>query len=179
MNELGPVVQQLGSMRQTDRGRTTVAVSIAVGTGAALVTTLGLFATVTGLTFYFLIPLGVLGIALFVAGAGILIFAIAMAPQVNGTTAQIHANGLVQGQSWFRKAEVPSAEVVRIDPPSVASTSVRFDLVLRSSQRICADRLRLKPDGSTAGQVVNHPDVQAVVKHYAAWRQAHGGAWQR
>ena len=179
MNDLGPVVQQLGSMRQTDPGRTTVAVSIAVGTGALLVTALGLFATATGLTFYFLISLGVLGIGIVVAGAGLVIFSIAMFMQVTGTTAQIHANGLALGQSWFRKAQVPSAEVVRIDPPSVASTSVRFDLVLRSSQRICAHRLRLKPDGSTAGQVVNHPDVQAVVKHYAAWRQAHGGAWQR
>ena len=177
MNDLGPVVQQLGSMRQTDPGRTTVAVSIAVGTGALLVTALGLFATATGLTFYFLISLGVLGIV--VAGAGLVIFSIAMFMQVTGTTAQIHANGLALGQSWFRKAQVPWAEVVRIDPPTVASTPVRFDLVLRSGQRICADRLRLKPVGSTAGQVVNHPDVQAVLNHYAAWQHAHGGAWQQ
>ena len=179
MSELGPVVQQLGSMRQTDRGRTTAAVSIAVGTGALLITALGLFAAAAGLTLYFLIPLGVLGVATVIAGAGLVIFSIAMFMQVTGTTAQIHANGLALGQSWFRRAQVPWAEVVRIDPPTVASTWTRFDLVLRSGQRICADRLRLKPVGSTAGQVVNHPDVQAVLDHYTAWQQAHGGVWQQ
>jgi hypothetical protein len=25
---------------------------------------------------------------------------------------------------------------------------------------------------------VNHPDVQAVLDHFAGWQQSHGGAWQ-
>jgi hypothetical protein len=166
-------------MRQTGIGRATMIVSIVLGVVALLFMAVCAFVMILGFTVQYLTVLGVVGIALFVAGAGILIFAIAMALQVNGTTAQIHANGLVLGQSWFRKAQVPWAEVVRIDPPTVASTWIRFDLVLRSGQRVCADRLRLKPVGSTAGQVVNHPDVQAVLNHYAAWQQAHGGAWQR
>ena len=176
MNDLGPVVQQLGSMRQTDPGRTTVAVSIAVGTGALLVTALGLFATATGLTFYFLISLGVLGIGIVVAGAGLVIFSIAMFMQVTGTTAQIHANGLALGQSWFRKAQVPWAEVVRIDPPTSGATLIRCDFVLRSGARVCADRLRLKPVVGAAGRYVNHPDVQTVLDHYAAWQRANGEA---
>lgn len=46
---------------------------------------------------------------------------------------------------------------------------VRFDVFLRSGLRVCVDRLRLKPIMGAAG-MQHHPDVQAALNPYAAWR---------
>ena len=176
MNDLGPVAQNLGSMRQTSIGRWTIGVSIALGVVALLFTALSVFVAVLGHTFIDLIVLGVFGVLLVLAGVAVMVFSIAMIIQVTGTTAQIHANGLALGQSWFRKATVPWAEVVRIDPPTSGATLIRCDFVLRSGARVCADRLRLKPVVGAAGRYVNHPDVQTILDHYAAWQRANGEA---
>ena len=178
MNDLGQVTQDLGSMRQTSIGRWTIGVSIALGVVALLFTALSVFVMVLGLTFIDLIALGIFGVLVVLAGVAVVVFSIAMIIQVTGTTAQIHANGLALGQSWFRKATVPWAEVVRIDPPTSGATVIRCDFVLRSGARVCADRLRLKPVVGAAGRYVNHPDVQTVLDNYAAWQRANGGAWR-
>jgi hypothetical protein len=178
MNELGPVVLNLGSMRQTSIGRWTIGVSIALGVVALAITSLAVFAMVAGFTFAYLILLGIVGLLVVVAGAAIVVFSIVMIMQVTGTTAWIHADGLQLGQSWFRRRQILWSNVVRIEPPTANSTWIRCDLVLRSGERNCADRLRLKPVVGATGHYVNHPDVQAVLDHFAGWQQSHGGAWQ-
>lgn len=168
----------LGSMRQTSIGRWTIGVSIALGVVGLLFTGVCVFVMVLGFTFVDVILLGVFGGLLVLAGAAVIVFSIVMIMQVTATTAQVHANGLTLGQSWFRKATVPWAEVVRIDPPTSGATWIRCDFVLRSGRRICADRLRFKPVVGATGHYVNHPDVQTVLDHYAAWQRANGGAWR-
>lgn len=108
-----------------------------------------------------------------------MVFSIAMFMQLVGTTAWIHANGLKLGQSWFRRWQILWRDVVQIEPPTASSTWIRCDLVLRSGECLCIDRLRLKPVVGATSHYVNHPDVQAVLDQFAAWQQSHGGGWQR
>lgn len=166
----------LGSMRQTSIGRWTIGVSIALGVVGLLFTGMCIVVMVLGFTFVDVILLGVFGGLLVLAGAAVIVFSIVMIMQVTATTAQVHANGLALGQSWFRRAQIPWDQVVRIDPPTSGAMWIRCDFVLRSGARVCADRLRLKPVVGAAGRYVNHPDVQTVLDHYAAWQRANGEA---
>ena len=176
MNELGPVVQQLGSMRQTSIGRMTSGVTIALGVIGVLFVALGLVVAIVGGIFADAVLAIALALILCAPGLLVIAFAVVMFLQLQRTTAVIHEHGLDLGQSWFRKDQVFWHDVARIDPPTAQATWVRCEVVLRSGRRVNVSRLQLKPQSDFAGETVPHPDVQIVLSHFAAWQQpAHGG----
>lgn len=173
-------MHDLGSIRHTTIGRMTSGVTIALGIVGVLFVLLGLVVAIIGTRFADAVLAIALASILLAPGLLVMAFAVVMFIQLERTTAVVHEQGLVLGQSWFRKEQIPWHDVVRIDPPAAQATWVRCDVLLRSGRRVNVSRLQLKPQTDYAGAPVPHPDVTTVLSHYTAWQQrAHGSAGPR
>lgn len=180
MDALGPVRAELEPMSRTTIGKVVLAVTGGLGAVSLLFVGVGALVLIlaTGFGFDFVIGL-VLSSAFFLFGVLGFGFAIVMSLQLHRTTATIHANGLSLGQSWFRRDQVLWSDVVSVEPPIGHGRFIRCDFTLRTGRRVCADRLRLKPQPGAPGTLTHHPDVQTVLSHLSAWQQWNGHAWQR
>lgn len=180
MDALGPVRAELEPMSRTAIGKVVLAVTGGLGAVSLLFVGVGALVLIlaTGFGFDFVIGL-VLSSAFLLFGVLGFGFAIVMSLQLHRTTATIHANGLSLGQSWFRRDQVLWSDVVSVEPPTGHGQLTRCDFTLRTGRRVCADRLRLKPQPGASGTLTHHPDVQTVLSHLSAWQQWNGHAWHR
>jgi hypothetical protein len=180
MNELGPVVQHLGSFLQTSAGRARMIV-------VALLCALAVFCFGTGaVTFVSTLLIdgygpGEQAAALFfwsALGIPFLGFAIIFVVLLNRTTATIHTHGLFLRQTFFSTNHVLWRDVAHVEAPKAYGRWVSCHIALWSGRSILADRLSLRSKEGPDGTIVPHPGVQTVMRHLGAWRRAHGRAAQ-
>lgn len=174
MNDLGPVVLQLGSFLQTTAGRARMIVVVILCVVAVS------FFGMAGLTVIGGILVGddpseLIAALLIYSAPGLLFLSLAVVFVVllNRTTATIHTHGLFLRQTFFYTTPVFWRDVAHVEAPKAYGRWVTCHIVLRSGRRVLADRLSLRSREGPDGTIVPHPDVQIVMRHLDAWRRAH------
>lgn len=81
----------------------------------------------------------------------------------------VHEKALVARQSSGRRRVVRWADISYVTAPSAGAMFPTFTIRLHSGQRLRIERLALRPRRGPDGGSSPHPDVAAVISHYASW----------
>ncbi|MGA4670186.1 hypothetical protein ACPCG0_10405 [Propionibacteriaceae bacterium Y1923] len=169
--DLGPARVDLGPYSATSRGRTILAMMwICAGLSVVLI---GFSLYLVWLTW----QIGRHGSVLAATGLVlvlsifVLVLSVVGARQMGGATLALHDHGLSLRQAWFVNRQIPWSSITHLVPPGMGWTSRnRFEIVQADGRRTAVTRLALPSERAPDGTVVHHPDVQAVLDHYAQWQ---------
>lgn len=170
---LGAVRAQLGPMRETVRGRRMLRerIWLAIATFLAVVATLVLLVVAAlradG-------ALAITGVVVGLVSVPLFVYVFLLAVGALRTTLTVHDEGLAAPQTWGARLSILWRDVQSVEPARAVHGSHRFALHLHSGEVVLIDRLNLLLPSGTAEELLEHPDVTAVLDHYARWCQRHG-----
>lgn len=171
VTDLGPVVARVGPLLSGGAGALNIVghtVGLLAGLGICLPGAIALHLYTNG-------PESTtamlsMGVAFLVVGILVIAFVIVSFIQYLRLSVTVHERGLVIGQPWFRTISVAWEDIARLSPPDQRGFLFHtFTLTHRSGASVVVSRLCLAQRSSLERGVHQHPDVQLVLEHHAAW----------